>query len=142
MLIGVLVEVVGVVAAVEKESNQVQSVKTALVRLLDEIDIEREVGMNDDGKFSQDDFRDLLTSRRAGKTLHEVGVDAVALVDYADFVFRDVQKLGFSDLLDLLLQLRGGNATKVKDLVEMRKFLQVEMRRLEATVVHLHGQIM
>lgn len=141
MLVGVLVEVVGVVATVEKESNQVQAVKMVLVRLLDELDSEWEGDGKFDGKFSQDHFRDLIAGRRAGKMLHEVGVDAVALIDYADFVFRDQQKLDFADLLDLLLQLRGGNSTKVKDLVELRKFLQVEMRRLEATVSSLRGEI-
>merc|ERR1712113_1013412 len=69
-----------------------------------------------------------------GKALLEVGVDALGLVDYADFVYRNVENLSFGQICELVLQLRGGNATKVQDLVEMRKFLHTELLRVEATV--------
>merc|ERR1712151_1263047 len=85
MLIGVLVEVVSVVASVEKETRQVRSVKAGLVRILE-----------------------------------DMGVDALALVDAADYIFREQDTLSFEELLDLLLRLRGNNPVRVKDLVDMR----------------------
>merc|ERR1712087_1059474 len=60
----------------------------------------------------------------------------MGLVDHADFIFRK-DELTFAELLSVLLGLRGGNDPKVQDLVQLRKFLHVEMQRIEMSVESL-----
>jgi hypothetical protein len=138
MLIGVLVEVVGVVASVEKETYQVAAVKRVLAKWAPDADT------NCDNNIDVTEFKDMLSKDGCAKDLNDVGVDAVALIDAADFVYRDKDALTFSELLTVVLGLRGKNETKVQDIVQTRKFLHVEMQRMEACLemlyVHLVGE--
>merc|ERR1711933_235119 len=95
-------------------------VRQALVKLLGDSEMDAEA------TISKDDFLQLLTDPAGAKELHRVGVDPVALIDAADFIFRDIEELTFSALLDTMLNLRGGNSAKVRDVVDMRKFLMAE----------------
>jgi hypothetical protein len=132
MLIGVLVEVVAVVASVEKEKNQVASVKRVLQKWTPEADV---CGNN---MFGVDEFKEMLNNSGCAKDLNDVGVDAIALIDHADFVYRDKDELTFAELLSVVLGLRGRNDPKVQDLVQLRKFLHSEMQRLEMSLESLH----
>jgi len=132
MLIGVLVEVVAVVASVEKETNQVAAVKRVLLKWTPDTDLDG------DCRIGVDEFKNMLNNDGCAKDLNDVGVDAIALIDHADFVFRNKDALTFSELLTVVLGLRGRNDTKVQDLVQMRKFLHVEMQRIEASLESLH----
>merc|ERR1719356_1920625 len=132
MLIGVLVEVVGVVASVEKETYQVAAVKRVLLKWAPEADI------NCDNIIDVNEFKNMLSKDGCVKDLNDVGVDAIALIDAADFVYRDKDALTFSELLTVVLGLRGKNETKVQDIVQTRKFLHVEMQRMEACLEMLY----
>jgi len=132
MLIGVLVEVVGVVASVEKETYQVAAVKRVLLKWAPEADT------NGDNIIDVTEFKDMLSKADCAKDLNDVGVDAVALIDAADFVYRDKDSLTFAELLTVVLGLRGKNDTKVQDIVQTRKFLHVEMQRMEACLESLY----
>merc|ERR1719188_140831 len=132
MLIGVLVEVVSVVASVEKETYQVAAVKRVLQKWAPEAD------KNDDNMINVDEFKDMLSKDGCAKDLNDVGVDAIALIDAADFVYRDKDTLTFSELLTVVLGLRGKNECKVQDIVQLRKFLHVELQRMEACLDSLY----
>jgi len=131
MLIGVLVEVVAVVASVEKETNQVAAVKRVLQKWAPGGD------SDGDGLIDVNEFKNMLNKDGCAKDLHDVGVDAIALIDHADFIYRDKDSLTFSEMLTVVLGLRGRNDTKVQDLVQMRKFLHGEILRIEAAVESL-----
>jgi len=131
MLIGVLVEVVSVVASVEKETNQVAAVKRVLQKWAPGGD------SDGDGLIDVNEFKNMLNKDGCAKDLHDVGVDAIALIDHADFIYRDKDSLTFSEMLTVVLGLRGRNDTKVQDLVQMRKFLHGEILRIEAAVESL-----
>jgi len=135
MLIGVLVEVVAVVASVEKEKNQVASVKRVLQKWTPHADI------TGDNLLSVDEFKNMLNTAGCAKDLNDVGVDAIALIDQADFVYRDKDELTFTELLSVVLGLRGRNDPKVQDLVQLRKFLQGEMQRLESSLEYIMASI-
>jgi hypothetical protein len=132
MLIGVLVEVVSVVASVEKETYQVAAVKRVLQKWAPHAD------KNGDNMINVNEFKDMLSNDGCAKDLNDVGVDAIALIDAADFVYRDKDTLTFSDLLTVVLGLRGKNETKVQDIVQLRKFLHVELQRMEVCMESLH----
>merc|ERR1719401_58209 len=104
MLIGALVEAVGVVAAVERESHEVAAVREELDSILVKI------VMNNDGTISTHDFRLLMSDPLAAKSLQKVGVDPLGLVETADIVFKKRRCLTYGEFLELLLSLRGSNA--------------------------------
>jgi hypothetical protein len=127
MLIGVLVEVVGAVAAVEKEAAVMNHVQTRIRTLLDTTQIDK----NGDDLISKHEFKELLHIREAVISLRDVGVDVVGLVDLADFIFDDEHEtLSFSQFMETVLQLRGSNVATVKDMVDLRKYMSAQMLNL------------
>eukprot|EP00928_Gymnodinium_smaydae_P069349 TRINITY_DN5279_c0_g1_i1.p1 TRINITY_DN5279_c0_g1~~TRINITY_DN5279_c0_g1_i1.p1 ORF type:complete len:366 (-),score=61.82 TRINITY_DN5279_c0_g1_i1:122-1219(-) len=137
MLIGVLVEVVSAVASVEKEEMTISYVKERLERVVDMIDL-------DGGRsISKNEFMQILGYEEAVRCLHDVGVDAIGLVDFADFIFQkddeeDEQdiELEFPDFMDVVLQFRGTNPASVKDIVDLRKFIHTEIKQMRQIVVN------
>jgi voltage-gated sodium channel len=128
MLVGVLVEVVSVVAAVEKETLQVGFVRTKLHGIL------RELDADGDSCISRTEFQNILLMPEAARALQEVGVDVVGLIDFADFIFARDAKISFRDFMDTVLQLRGTNTATVKDVVDLRKAIMVELQLIESCI--------
>lgn len=131
MLIGVLCEVVGAVAVREKEEMTCAFVKDKLQTILND----KGLDYNGDGLISRTEFDKMLSNQLASRTLFEVGVDPVGLVDLADLIFADdnedividetgQQALTFGAFMDIVLQLRGTNNATVKDVMDMRKYLR------------------
>eukprot|EP00747_Dinoflagellata_sp_TGD_P170634 gnl/TRDRNA2_/TRDRNA2_202692_c0_seq1.p1 gnl/TRDRNA2_/TRDRNA2_202692_c0~~gnl/TRDRNA2_/TRDRNA2_202692_c0_seq1.p1 ORF type:complete len:297 (+),score=45.51 gnl/TRDRNA2_/TRDRNA2_202692_c0_seq1:44-934(+) len=137
MLIGVLCEVVSSVADAEQEEMALSFVKSRIFSVVDS---------DCNHKISKDEFLGILENREAALSLQHVGVDAVELVDYADFIFAgglsrddsglhsvyevdqsEDRELSFEELMDLILQFRGSQAATVKDIVDLRKYFRVEM---------------
>lgn len=130
MLVGVLVEVVSTVSAVEKETMDVNFVRTSIKHMLDETGADT----NHDQRISKEEFVDLLQVPDAARALQKIGVDVVGLVDYTDFLFASEDTLTFGDFMETLLQLRGSNSATVKDIVDVRKFLVDEITGLEGKI--------
>mmetsp|Transcript_141121 Transcript_141121/g.243904 ORF Transcript_141121/g.243904 Transcript_141121/m.243904 type:complete len:135 (+) Transcript_141121:1-405(+) len=82
--------------------------------------------LNGDGMVSQDEFELLLQHPDATRCLNSVGVDVVGLVDFADFIFRG-EDISFVDFVELVLTLRGTNTARVKDIVDLRKYMAMEL---------------
>lgn len=155
MLVGVLVEVVGVVSSVEKEAASITHVKAEMMGLIRKTEFRLRGGFQGGSSMlglaepviTKDDFITLLGRPEAARILQGVGVDAVGLVDFGDFIFRDDAKtLSFSDFMEIVLQLRGTNTATVKDIVDMRKFMMAELENLHRTVAQtveeqLHGSL-
>eukprot|EP00929_Paragymnodinium_shiwhaense_P052957 TRINITY_DN2651_c0_g1_i1.p1 TRINITY_DN2651_c0_g1~~TRINITY_DN2651_c0_g1_i1.p1 ORF type:complete len:772 (+),score=217.36 TRINITY_DN2651_c0_g1_i1:74-2389(+) len=145
VLIGVLCEVVSVVASTEKEEMLVTYVRSRLEQVMALID------EDGGGTISRAEFMLILENIEAMEALAEIGVDVVGLVDFADFIFgeeeersnnRDSQgssegekempevELTLAEFMDVVLQLRGSNNASVKDVVDMRKLIQGEQGRI------------
>eukprot|EP00928_Gymnodinium_smaydae_P017746 TRINITY_DN16786_c0_g3_i1.p1 TRINITY_DN16786_c0_g3~~TRINITY_DN16786_c0_g3_i1.p1 ORF type:complete len:635 (-),score=171.35 TRINITY_DN16786_c0_g3_i1:81-1985(-) len=124
MLLGVLVDVVNVVAAVEKEKNNMLEVKTRLMNIFG-----LEKG-EEDVSISHADYNFMLLDPTSAKDLDEVGIDTLCLVDIAEYVFAHTQELPFSELLSIMLNLRGAEPARKADLNELKKFMQKEFLRL------------
>ncbi|CAE8698418.1 unnamed protein product, partial [Polarella glacialis] len=118
MLVGVLVDVVGVVATSEKEGMAVsyiaQQLREELFRL----------GHKEDLQLTLNDFQNLVLEPGMIKIMTGVGVDVVVLADMLDLVHEDVAKksptgtMTFPDLVDVVLNMRGTNPATVKDCKE------------------------
>jgi hypothetical protein len=132
MLTGVLVEVVSVVSAVEKETMIVSYVSEQMFSMLKEIDI------NDDEMLTKDEFQELVVRPDAARMMSSVGVDVLGLAEFCDFLFKDTDRISFGAFLDLVLQLRGTNQATVRDIIDMRKFIRQELTDLlQATLLDL-----
>jgi len=128
MLVGVLVEVVSVVSSVEKEQLTVTYVKARLDQLFLELN---NLDMDGSKSISKSEFQQLVVKTEACTIIQEMGVDVYALVDLADFIFKDDRELDFPEFMELVLQLRGSNTATVKDIVDLRKYLATHLEILE-----------
>jgi len=133
MLVGVLCEVVSCVASIEKETLHVEYVKNKISDSLKLIDVDGS------GGISREEFEQLLAQPVAARALQDVGVDVVGLVDFADFLFSDKDHIEFGDLMETVLQLRGSNNATVKDLVDLRKSMIMELCQLQESVLEAMG---
>jgi len=84
MLIGVLCEVVSVVAATEKDEQQMGAMIAKLDFILNSLD------KNNDRLISKEEFVRLLQNKEATMALQDFGCDPVSLVDLADAIVVEV----------------------------------------------------
>jgi len=142
MLVGVLVDVVQAVASTEKEALKMSYVKERILFILRNTGLD----MNNDGVISRAEFMTLLTNPLASRTFLDVGVDPVNLVDAADFIFHGEEldengdpldkELSFGDLMEVTLALRGSNTATVRDIVDLRKFVQKEVKSVREIIAN------
>lgn len=142
MLVGVLVEVVGVVAGSEKEKMSILDVKYQLQDAMEALDI-------DPGTtFPQYEFGKILMFPEMLQVMQNVDVDPVALADTADFIYEDMERelkavglkpgidteppgLTFETFIDTVLKMRGKNKATVKDVKEQTRIMKGIVSRLE-----------
>jgi hypothetical protein len=124
MLVGVLCEVVTCVSSVEKEQLVVNFVQAQLSKLLHE-----QLGQKLDAPMSKTQFLQLLGRPQAARTLHEVGVDVLGLMEISDFLFKEEKELSFPEFMGLVLELRGSNTATVKHIVDLQKFFHMELQK-------------
>lgn len=140
MLIGVLCEVVSIVAATEKEEMMISFVVTKMADILAELDY------NKDHYISKKEFVMMLSNSEATRTLQEVGVDAVGLVDFADVIFAgddhdEDTVLSFEEFMDIVLQFRGSNTATVKDVIESQKIVRNGVRNVAHHLKKIEEQL-
>lgn len=129
MLVGVLVGVINTITAVEKEQLMIHFVKENLLELMETVCLDQD----NDGKITRAEFDRLIQVPAAIRSFDQMGVDVVGLVDLADFIFKDdAVELSFEDFIELVLQLRGSNQATVKDIVDLRKCVTLEMVQLRS----------
>mmetsp|Transcript_30134 Transcript_30134/g.70291 ORF Transcript_30134/g.70291 Transcript_30134/m.70291 type:complete len:652 (-) Transcript_30134:145-2100(-) len=126
MLVGVLVEVVGAVAATERENMVTGHAERALLTVMDRLD------GDGDMRVSQKEIEGLLVNPDACRLIKELGVDAVGLVDMSNFMFADKPPdatLAFEDFLDMVMHMRGSNPATVKDCIGIQRSLKQDLMK-------------
>jgi len=132
LLIGVLVNVVSVVATGEREQLQVDLIRYQLVKIFGVIDEDH------NNTVSKKEFIMMLHKPQVVQALTRSGVDSAGLVDFVDLIFEDdLEPITLNDLLAFIIQLRGGNHATVKDLVDMRRIFMNELQRTETRIFEL-----
>ncbi|CAK9062818.1 unnamed protein product [Durusdinium trenchii] len=117
MLTGVMVDVVGTTAQLEQEE---QSLKTLKRDIADVVNLTDE---NHDRTVTAVEFTHMTLGLTRDGIEYEGGVNVLALVDYADFVFRDTSELSLEEFIETVLQFRGQSPATVKDVVDLRVFV-------------------
>lgn len=124
MLIGILCGVVADVTEAEKEEAFMAEVDRQIHRLAESID---EDGT---GTIDQEEFATILKDPEMTRNFYELGVDIVGAADFAKFIFSDVNELSFADFTHLVSQFRGTKNASIKDIMDMRKFVSMELETL------------
>jgi len=145
MLVGILVGVMQAVATVEKEEMLVAFVRTNLMRILEgqvrDADGElRRFDEEGDGHIVKEEFERLLNVPSAMNCFRQMDVDVRGLWELAEFIFAGDQCVPFQDIMELVLQLRGGNMATVKDIVDLRHFMVTTMRELYEALLGAQSQ--
>eukprot|EP00931_Biecheleriopsis_adriatica_P022282 TRINITY_DN14360_c1_g1_i1.p1 TRINITY_DN14360_c1_g1~~TRINITY_DN14360_c1_g1_i1.p1 ORF type:complete len:916 (-),score=153.67 TRINITY_DN14360_c1_g1_i1:115-2700(-) len=127
MLIGVMVNVIQLVANSEREGMTVQYVACSLRGVLQD-----DLGYDPDHTYSKDDFKNLLVDPTVVKILNGADIDVYAVIDVADMVYDDFmekesRQMSFADLVGVFLNMRGHNDATVKDVMSVRRALMRQM---------------
>jgi hypothetical protein len=130
MLIGILCEVVSATAAVEKEAHLVDETKRRVYAALQGLDTD------DNGLISKNEFVQIVSNPLACKALDEVGVDVIALVDFADTLFWDSfsqteVEMEFEAFMDIVLTLRNTNTATQKDVFNLSRLIRACTEKLD-----------
>jgi len=132
MLVGVLVEVVYVLSAVEKESMLVSHVAQGLRHAMAHLQKDTSVDI------SHADFRHLLVQPEIASIVQEAGVDVVVLLDQSDIIFESLQQEGgesemsFEKFIDIVLNMRTTNGATVKDVSQQLRLISRMVKETSA----------
>lgn len=132
MLVGILVGVMQAVASVEQEEMLVAFVKENLTNILsgNERGVEKIADIDDEACMGKVEFEQLLDVPQAKMCFKQMDVDCTGLAELTDFMFAGDRKIGFSDFMAMILQLRGSNHATVKDIVDLRHFMVITLSEL------------
>lgn len=121
MLIGILCDVVSTVASVEKDE--------AFVRELDSqvMDLAYKLDKRCNGTITESEFVEVTRNPVLTQCLDDLGVDVVGITDYATFIFSQVEELSYQDFQLMVSQFRGAKGVTVKDMMDMRKYVALEL---------------
>jgi len=120
MLIGVLCDVVSGVARDEKKDVLLKEIEMSIDGIIKSLDTDN------DAMISKEEFQELFQSPLLVQKLDDLGVDVLAFVDFAHFVFNDCELVNFASFFKMLTQFHGDKAATVKDIVDVRKFVSME----------------
>jgi len=125
MLIGVLCEMVSMVAHQEKDRMLTRDAAEKLALVIKELD------QDEDFKLSKKEFLDILVNPTAAQALADIGVDPIGVIEFADLIFSNEvgleAELSFEEFMDVILQLRGTNSSTVRHMVELKHMIAQQL---------------
>ncbi|CAE7191390.1 Catsper2 [Symbiodinium pilosum] len=128
MLLGVLVDVIGAVAATEKQKIEISYIVGQLREELEKMSI-----VPEDMALNQQDFQNLVMEPGVVRVMQDAGVNVDVFADMLDMVWDDSSKtsgsITFTDLVNMVLNMRGSNPATVKDCKEQIRVTNSFMKR-------------
>jgi len=107
-------------------------------------------GYDMDAHISNQQFQQMLVEPQVVKIVNDVGVDSLMVLDMSQTIFDDLAKSGahgltFAAFVGLVLDMRGTNPAKVKDVREQLRFVKLAiieaMAKLNIDVLNLHQDV-
>merc|ERR1719469_707284 len=90
--------------------------------------------------MTRQDFTDLVMQPSVATVANNMGADPGAMIEAAvvlcEEAERDEKQLGFEDLVELVLNMRGKNAAKVRDIKEQVNLLKRAFTESTASVMN------
>jgi len=141
MLIGILCEVVSRVTAEEGDSAAKEDLEMKVLDILECYDVE------DDKHLRRPEFAQMMSNPDMHRILQDQDIDPNDVAKLEDVLFEEIgqdredggdnasekryKELSFSDFLEKVIQLRGGNNATVTDIVELRNYLNRKFSHVE-----------
>eukprot|EP00930_Biecheleria_cincta_P029559 TRINITY_DN20542_c0_g1_i2.p1 TRINITY_DN20542_c0_g1~~TRINITY_DN20542_c0_g1_i2.p1 ORF type:complete len:820 (+),score=197.95 TRINITY_DN20542_c0_g1_i2:44-2503(+) len=123
MLVGVLVDVMGVISKTEQEGMTVSYVSSQLRAEMANLDYNA-----DETELTQLMLQKLLVEPAIAMVLGDIGVDVLGLLESLDVIYEDMHTRGetmtFETLIELVLSMRGSNMATVKDVREQLRVMK------------------
>jgi len=148
MLVGVLVEVVAAVASTEKEGIIVLHLASSMRAWM------MNQGHDPETTLTKQQFQNVLVEPEVTRIINSIGVDVLVLLDMCDTIFDDLAKSGangltFEAFIDLILNMRGTNPAKVKDVKEQLRLIKVAvtestgklLEKVNSEIAGLHKEL-
>jgi len=119
MLVGILCDVVFRESSAHKEQRLLDSMSDRLRSIL------RSVDLDANGSVSKSEFDSIIENEDAVRTLADVGVDVVALVDESDFIFNHQGRsvLPFQDFKEEVLKFRSTHYATIGSMMASRRLI-------------------
>jgi hypothetical protein len=144
MLVGVLCEVMSSVAQKEKEKMATAFLRSKVEAIMSDMGLD----VNRNGLISVEEFEGLLANEQAANALRDIDVDPEVLIDMTDGIFqadsegqRFDKELDMDSFMALVMQVRGGNTATVRDLLQLRHFIQDEFTEKTLTLTRLEQRL-
>lgn len=128
MLIGILCDVVSNVADDSKEEILLKEVRSQVNRLANELD------EDGDGGISKEEFDKITADANMTAMFTDLGVDVVAVAHFGKFIYEQCDELSYGDFGKLVCQFRGKKAATVQDVMDMRRYVTMELLSLESGI--------
>jgi len=124
MLIGVLCEVVAAVGSASQDEFAISVMKSSILKLLMDFD--------DDGNglISSEEFAEVLQHPESIDVLESLEVDLGTMMQLRDMMYKEPGScLHISEVMDIILCFRGDRPSMVRDIVDVGKLTQFELKR-------------
>jgi hypothetical protein len=128
MLIGILCDIVSGVARDTKEELFIKEVESHIARLAHELDIDQ------NGKISKWEFDQLIDDPLMTASFEDLGVDVVGVANFARFIYEQCDEIPYLDFGRLVGEFRGTKHATVKDIMELRRYMTMELLSFESRV--------
>ncbi|CAE7593737.1 CACNA1E [Symbiodinium sp. CCMP2456] len=115
LIVGVLVEVVGVVAAAEQEASTRNAIFEALQEALERLGPRKKEDV-----IARGEFAGLVNRPDLVGIFLESGIDVVAILRDPDMVFAGEAEMSITEFLEETIALRGSNPATVRDLGQLK----------------------
>jgi hypothetical protein len=126
MLVGVLVDVIGLIASTEKEGMTVSYLARNMRQKLELL------GHNCETPFTKYELQKVLIEPDVCLMLKDINVDVEVLMDMLDISYETLDKSGesmtFEKLMNILLNGRGANTATVRDTTELLRILKAALK--------------
>lgn len=131
MLVGILCEVVSRVTQEENDTAARQELELSVTEILECYDV------NDNGRIQRGEFQQMMSNPDLAMILRRHDIEMNDLVKLEDVLFESPEGTDeepcflFSEFLEKVFQLRGGNMSTVNDIVELRGFVSKRINHIE-----------
>lgn len=136
MLIGVLCEVVSAVAARDKEDAAVKLIKDTLLVLLKRLD------SDGSGMISQSEVSLVLKDRNALDVLSDLHIDIKSLLFLLEMHYSTESELPISDIINLILMMRGDRAPTIKDITYFTSVNRFYMEQVKTSFLQMEQRLL
>jgi ABC-type multidrug transport system fused ATPase/permease subunit len=123
MLIGVLCEIVSMVARNEEEQQAVSLVKRTLLVMLQRLDEDLS------GSVSFEELESLIEDHEALEVLESLEIDIKHLLQHFEMLYSEVTEVEIGVLMEMMLEFRGTRPVSVKDIIDITELLMFQVHQ-------------